>query len=867
MKNTVINENINLDSLNPAQRKVVLDMLGPMLVVAGAGSGKTRVLTLRVAYLISQGVSPYNIMAVTFTNKAATEMKARLSQILGEETVKKIWIGTFHSICGRILRQDIDKLGTGLEKNFVITDESAIIAHIKQAIKELNLDVNRYKPKAVYAAISNAKNAMITAREFCAKADDYYKDVVGKIYTKYEELLIKNNTLDFDDMLMLTVKLLEKSPEVAQKFQERFSHILVDEYQDTNTAQYRFIKSLVNYGNNPWTDTSLCVVGDVDQSIYSWRGADYKIILNFQEDFPEAKIHKLEQNYRSVQCILDVANSIITNNTERMEKNLYCTKGKGTRPVLYQANDETEEAMFVAQQIKKLMEKGHTYNQFGILYRTNSQSRVLEEVMLQRKIPYKLVGSIKFYERKEIKDIVAYLKVIYNSSDSQSIKRVINEPKRSVGKTTMEKIDKIFEQNQLYCYFDILKDLERHEGFTPRTIKSVKDFVNVIERVKLQLENWTLPELIQNVALESGYVAMLRAENSAEAESRLENIDELINVAAEFVANGYGNNLGDFLTQMSLVSDLDQLPEEQESVTLMTLHAAKGLEFPIVFLTGLEEGIFPHFRSLENATEMEEERRLMYVGITRAEDNLFMTYSQKRRLHGDYKYFIPSRFIKEIPTSYLENYNVTDKKMAEGDYSTSFNRGFRSYGGSNYGAGSRSSYNNSAHNEPDTSRGFGRDFVAPTTASSAATTNVTPTRASQSTSTASGFKSARKAAKEATTQNPETQNPISPNSPEQPLNIKKDYNISLTENFEIKIEKKKAPIGINIDSTQNGKGNSQAGKAQEVFVSGDKVAHPRFGIGEVEKVIEVGGNTIYSVIFEDSGKKALDARSAKLEKK
>jgi DNA helicase-2/ATP-dependent DNA helicase PcrA len=782
VKISVNQENPILTNLNTTQQEVVTELYGPLLIVAGAGSGKTRVLTQRIAYLISQDISPYNVLAVTFTNKAASEMKSRLQKSLGEETAKNLWIGTFHSICGRILRQSIDKLNDGRDKNFVIYDDSDTTAVIKQAIKALDLDEKRYQPKIVLNKISSAKNNMISAFDYTSDAGDFFSDRVGRIYHKYEELLIENNALDFDDMLLLTVKLLKTEPEVSKYYQDRFKHVLVDEFQDTNVAQYELIKLLINYDDNDWKSSSLCVVGDVDQSIYSWRGADYKIILGFQKDFQNAKLFKLEQNYRSMQCILDVANSIIANNVERLEKNLYCTKGKGYKPTLYCCNDDAEEALYITREIASLSRKGVKHSDIAVLYRTNAQSRILEEAMLTRQIPYKIVGGIRFYERKEIKDILAYLKVLYNSRDTQSIKRVINEPKRSIGKTTITKIDEIVEKSPEHSFFEALKNIELFEGFTRRSTNPIKEFVKTIEYLQGMVGTCSLPELIEKVAYDTGYIQMLRNESTPEAEARLENIAELLNVASEFEAREQSSNLGDFLTSISLISDLDSLTDETNYITLMTLHSAKGLEFPVVFLAGLEEGIFPHFRSLEKDTEMEEERRLMYVGVTRAMQTLFLTCAQRRRVHGEYKYLTQSRFLKEIPAELITVTNKNEK--------TSINNR------------SNIHYPRNNHKEEDYSVSFGKNFVAPPI-------------------------------KKYETPKPAPKKPVC------------GINISCKEQ-----------ISQNANQPQPGN--------KEVLNKGDKVYHQRFGRGYIETTIKISDNIIYSVIFDEGGKKALDARSAKL---
>ncbi|MEW5818967.1 MAG: UvrD-helicase domain-containing protein [Cyanobacteriota bacterium] len=784
MKSLTIQENKILENLSSAQSRAVTDLAGPILVVAGAGSGKTRVLTQRIAYLIAKGVSPYEVLAVTFTNKAANEMKARVSNCIGEDLATKSWIGTFHNICGRILRQNIEKLEDGRKNNFVIFDETDSISIIKQSIKELDLDDKRYNPKTVRTMISTAKNNMLSAFEYTSEAQDFFKDKVGRIYHKYEELLINNNALDFDDMLLLSVKLLNSCNNIAEYYQKRFKHVLVDEFQDTNTAQYEFIKLLTNYGKNTWKDSSLCVVGDVDQSIYSWRGADYKIILGFQSDFKNAKIYKLEENYRSYQTILDIANSIIVNNSERLEKKLFCTKAEGQKATLYQSNDEAAEALYIAKQISKLLKRDYNLNNIAILYRTNAQSRSLEEALIIKKIPYRIIGGIKFYDRKEIKDIIAYLKILYNPSDTQSIKRVINEPKRSIGKTTLEKVDEIVLNNPGYKFIEVLQNIELVDNFNKRTIKQIKEFTNLIQFLSSCVESMSLRDLIKKVAYDTGYVQMLRDEGTPESEGRLENIDELINVASEFESREGTSNLGDFLTQISLLSDIDSLPEDTSFITLMTLHSAKGLEFPVVFLAGLDEGIFPHFRSLDKNSEMEEERRLMYVGVTRAQDLLYLTHAQKRRIHGDYRYLTKSRFLKEIPDKYLNIENDLNNFDTKSNTKT-VNR-YRS------------------QPENDFSVSFGKDFVAPT----------------------------------------------------------------LKKKPKICNKNKKLTVGIDITC------KDQISKMQkiensnyyEVFKEGDKVYHQRFGIGCIESTIKISENIIYSVIFEQNGKKALDARSAKLTK-
>ena len=625
-----------LDGLNREQREAVIQQYGTLLVLAGAGCGKTKVLTTRIAQLVHSGVSPYEILAVTFTNKAAKEMVERLTHMIGEEKAKKMWVGTFHSISGRILRTDIDKYqdeeGKKYDKSFVIYDETDSLSIIKNALKAKNMDEKVYQPRLIKTAISNAKNKMQDAYTFSTRARDYRSEKIAEIYTEYQKHLQLNNALDFDDMLMLAVKLLENSQDVREKYFNRFKHILVDEFQDTNISQYQMINSIyTNYQEEENLNSrSLCVVGDVDQSIYSWRGADYKILLNFQSTFKNAKMVKLEQNYRSVETILTAANAIITNNTQRLSKNLYSNLGKGEEIKLFEANDEGDEAHYVIRNLKKEL-KSNSLNNMAILYRTNSQSRALEEACIAGGIPYKIVGGLKFYDRKEIKDILAYLKLIYNPSDSQSLRRIINIPKRSIGATTVQKLIELSIKNEISIY-EILSSITDYDEFSSGTKNKLIGFVELIEKFRRNLNSYSLPEYIAYLLEDSGYIAELKSEDSVESESRIENLQELINVAKEFEATEEGNEFGEFLSQISLVSDIDSYEEEAESLTLMTLHSAKGLEFDVVFLTGLDEGIFPHNRSLNNLTEMEEERRLMYVGVTRAKKLLYITHAKRRQM-------------------------------------------------------------------------------------------------------------------------------------------------------------------------------------------------------------------------------------------
>ena len=645
-----------LSTLNEQQRDAVVEKEGALLVLAGAGSGKTKVLTTRIVNLVKSGVNPYKILAVTFTNKAAKEMRERLSKMIGEEVVKKMWVGTFHNICGRILRFDIENYkspdGKKWDNNYVIYDESDSNTIIKNAIKKLNLDDKTYAPKLVKAAISNAKSKMQDAYTFSTRARDYRTQKISEIYEEYEKQLLANNAIDFDDMLLLTVNLLSTNEEVRNKYHERFSHILVDEFQDTNISQYMLIKHL--YSNNKaeteLKNRSLCVVGDVDQSIYSWRGADYKIILNFQADYRNSKLIKLEQNYRSVATILDAANAIIVNNTERVSKNLYSTKGQGDKIDIYEAQDEAGEAYFIANKIKNY---ARNLNDYAVLYRTNSQSRAIEEALISQGISYRMVGGLKFYDRKEVKDIIAYLKLLYNRHDSQSLKRIINVPKRSIGDTTVKKLQEI-ANGMDYSLYEVIQNIDEYDDLSAGVKSKLKAFCELLDKLDKNKNSLSLPEFIAFVIEETGYLRELKQEDTEEAESRIENLQELVNVARDFAPDEEDNILGEFLAQVALVSDLDETPDADNAVTLMTLHAAKGLEFETVFLAGLEEGIFPHSRSLNSNTEMEEERRLMYVGVTRAKQKLYISYAKRRQMWGETRYYTPSRFLAEIPENLTE---------------------------------------------------------------------------------------------------------------------------------------------------------------------------------------------------------------------
>ena len=634
-----------LDELNPMQRKAVEKTEGPCLVIAGAGSGKTKVLTYKVAYLIQQkDVKPWNILAITFTNKAANEMKERVTALVGDQ-INDIWLGTFHSICVRILRRFIDRLG--FDTSFVIFDTTDQKTLVKNCLKDLNIDNKMFTEKSVLNEISNAKNEMIEPDEYEEKfGSDYRKKVIGNIYHLYQQRLKENNAIDFDDIINFTIKILQNNADVIEYFSEKFKYILVDEYQDTNKSQFTLVSLLASrYGN-------VTAVGDNDQSIYSFRGADITNILNFERDFPGTEIIKLEQNYRCTGNILKAANAVIKHNDAKYEKKLWTENEEGKLPSIYCGEDEYQEASYIVTQINHLKREEYFKNSdFAILYRMNSQSRAIEDILRREDIPYKIIGGLKFYERKEIKDTISYLRLVANQSDNLSFQRIINEPKRGVGKTSLEKIDQISKENNI-SYYEVVKQADK---YIPKIYETTRQFVNTIEELKsLEL---SVSEIITKVLKMSGYTDALKNENTIEAESRIQNIEELITVANEFEKEAADKSLVEFLNSISLSSDTDNLEETDDMVTLMTLHSAKGLEYPVIFLVGMEEGIFPGYQSMMDETELEEERRLFYVGITRAKQYLYLTFAKKRTIFGSTSYNPPSRFIKEIPKDLLDGYD------------------------------------------------------------------------------------------------------------------------------------------------------------------------------------------------------------------
>ena len=656
--------------LNPAQQAAVKHTDGPLLIMAGAGSGKTKVLTCKVANLLANGVAPYNILAITFTNKAAAEMRERVDRMIGEQA-KNIWLSTFHSFCARFLRWEIESTGK-YKRNFVIYDSGDSQVVIKSCLKELNLDEKQYTPGSVQSVISNAKNILQGPAMFARDADTFFKQKLAEVYKMYQQKLVLNNALDFDDLLMLSVVVLEEHEDIRQKYQARFKYILVDEYQDTNGAQYQLTKILAARHHN------LCVVGDADQSIYGWRGADIRNIMDFESDYPEAKTVKLEQNYRSTQNILAAANAVIENNRNRKAKELWTENVVGEKITSYQAGDERDEAQFVATTVMKQKTIFNaSYGDVAILYRTNAQSRALEEGFMRAGIPYTMVGGLKFYDRKEIKDILAYLRVIFNPADTVSLMRIINVPKRGLGDTTIGKLNEFAVENNM-TLFDVVSNPSLVPGLTARVRRPLELFAELIFKLMAYQDNLSVRDIADHVMNESGYVAELESSKKPEDEARLENLREFLSVAKDFEKGDEVPNLENFLSHLALVSDIDNAELEDEKVTFMTLHSAKGLEFPIVFMTGMEEGLFPHSRTLMNEDELEEERRTCYVGITRAERKLYMTYARNRMIFGRTVSYPQSRFLLEIPEEYMERLIVRQNAYGFANSSVVQQRGYGS---------------------------------------------------------------------------------------------------------------------------------------------------------------------------------------------
>ena len=645
-----------INGLNDKQKEAVLATDGPCLVIAGAGSGKTKVLTHKIAYDIESGIKPWNILAITFTNKAANEMKERIEKLIGD-AAKDLWMGTFHSICVRILRRYIDRIG--YKTDFVIFDTSDQKTLIKECLKTLKVDDKIFTDRGVLSEISNGKNEMLEPKAYGVKyAGDFRKKTIAEIYELYQRRLRENNAIDLDDIINFTIKILSENPDVLDYYTEKFKYILVDEYQDTNKAQFTLVSLLASkYGN-------VTAVGDNDQGIYSFRGADISNILNFERDFPGTRIIKLEQNYRCTGNILKAANAVIKHNENKYDKKLWTENEEGHLPCIYCGEDEYDEGRYIVEQINHLKtEEYYKNSDFTILYRMNAQSRAIEDILMREGIPYKVIGGLKFYERKEIKDIIAYLRLIHNSADNLSLKRIINEPKRGIGKTSIEQIQEISDKTGNSMY-EIIRNAQEY-GLT-RVFSNSRDFIEQIEYLKSKKDELKISDLIKETLNKTGYTKALENENSVEAETRIENLEEFLTVAIEFEEESADNTLAEFLENITLSSDIDGMEDQDNSITLMTLHSAKGLEFPVVFLVGMEEGIFPGYKTIGEPQALEEERRLFYVGITRAKQYLYLTCAKHRTIFGSTSYNQVSRFVKEIPEELLEGYaEVVERKSVD----------------------------------------------------------------------------------------------------------------------------------------------------------------------------------------------------------
>ena len=657
-----------IDGLNAAQEEAVLHDGGPLLVIAGAGSGKTRVLTHRIAHLIQErGVSPFEVLAITFTNKAAGEMKFRVGALVGP-VAEKMWVSTFHSACVRILRRDGDRIG--FPSSFTIYDQSDAVRLTTYVLRDLNMDSKKFPPRSVHGAISAAKNDYISVSEYTERAGPIFESKIAEVYAEYQKRLLKAGAMDFDDLLFNTVELFRRNPDVLEHYQRRFRHVLVDEYQDTNSVQNAMVTLLSEQHRQ------VCVVGDGDQSIYRFRGADIRNILDFENTFPDSRVVLLEQNYRSTQNVLDAANAVIENNESRKPKELWTESGPGEKIQRFFADDEVDEAQWVASELTKLHDGGtYRWGDMAVFYRTNAQSRALEEYLVRVNIPYKVLGGTRFYDRREIKDALAYLRSVVNPIDEVSMKRVLNTPKRGVGDSTVAKLD-VWAQENGVPFIDALRHYDE-AGVSGRACGGIDEFLEIIDGTAEKLHNTGPSELLRILLDRSGYVADLEEQRSIEAEGRLENLAELVGGAEEF------ESADEFLEQVSLVADTDDLEDDQSQVVLMTLHSAKGLEYPIVFLIGLEDGVFPHMRSLGDPRELEEERRLAYVGITRARERLYLSHAWSRMLHGTTQYNPPSRFLDEIPERLVED--------AEGSRVRRRSSSFGSGGGGQYRSDDRES--------------------------------------------------------------------------------------------------------------------------------------------------------------------------------
>jgi DNA helicase-2/ATP-dependent DNA helicase PcrA len=890
-----------LDKLNPQQKEAVSLGWGPALVVAGAGSGKTTVLTRRVAWLLSQLKQPaYTIMCVTFTNKAAAEMKIRLEKLIGEGISKRLTIGTFHSICARILRREIGNYASGdgfrWKNNFVIYDETDSLNLVKGVVQKLNLDDKVFAPKEVRHTISALKNDGINCHTFAGQARNYKDTRIAEIFTNYQSELARNNALDFDDLIATFTDLMEKNDDVRRRVFDQYRHLLVDEFQDTNQSQYKLIRLLTVDKNAPpekepgaiWDQRSLMVVGDVDQSIYSWRKADFRIILGFQKDYAEGSVIKLEENYRSTSTILDVANSIITNNTERLEKTLRCNRSQGGKVKCYSASDEIDEAYFVVEELKRLAARDLKMSESCLLYRTNAMSRAIEEVLVRSNVPYIMVGGTRFYDRAEIKDVIAYLKLTYNPEDGQAFNRVVNNPRRGLGKTTLDRLAEYASQHNI-SMLDAAGQASSISEIAGKSARTLMDFAGAVRRWQTMGGVMQVSALLELILKESTYLATLEKEALEEkdekATDRVENVRELINVALEFESTADEATLEAFLTRISLVSDLDTANMEQDAVKLMTLHAAKGLEFPTVFLMGLEEGLFPHIRSLDSPSALEEERRLMYVGVTRAEDRLYLTYSRKRTSFGSYgpNYTTPSRFLHEINAELMTGF-TPDPESAfhpEGrfgsgaggrDYGSGSGGYSRSSGGREDSATGRESYGSSGARSSSSSGG-GRDYGTSNSNGYAANRGGT-SGAQRGYATGSGSANTGRGYGGSSSSAGASGNRGYGGAPN---NAGRGYGAGSSSN-NAGASRGGSPNAVPpakprvLSRTQPGQPSIEDDSAIrpastfERLAVGDKVMHTKFGTGTVMQVIGEQDKELYNVEFQSAGKRLLDPRFAKLVK-
>ncbi len=837
---------MDLKGLNEQQRKAVKQTEGPVLIIAGAGSGKTRVLTHRIAYLLDDvGVSPYNILAITFTNKAAAEMRERVNQTV-KDVGSQIWVSTFHSTCVRILRRFADRIG--YTSSFSIYDSDDQKSLMREVAKKMEINTKQLNEKTIMREISSAKDEMIGPAEYAKQVgSDYRMQQISKCYTEYEKSLRMNNAMDFDDLIYLTVRLFETDKEVLETYQERFKYIMVDEYQDTNTSQFRLVSLLAGKYRN------LCVVGDDDQSIYKFRGANIYNILNFEKEFAGAVVIKLEQNYRSTQTILDAANAVIANNIGRKSKNLWTDNGGGEKIHFAVYDSGREEAEGVASAIAAKVRDGWNYNDIAILYRTNAQSRALEERLMMHNIPYRIYGGVNFYSRKEIKDILAYLKTISNGADGQSVKRIINTPKRGIGATTIERVQTYADETQ-QTFFDALCEADQIPGVS-RGLAKIQEFVELINRFRELEKKEPIKDLIETIIGETGYIeSLITSETREEVSARQENLDEFISKAADYEQSDDAPSLSGFLEEVSLVADIDNLDENIPQVMLMTLHAAKGLEFPIVFMTGMEDGIFPSYMTIvaDDPTEVEEERRLCYVGITRAKKELFMTCAKQRMVRGEFQTNKMSRFMKEIPKNLLDvENNSTGREHVEEPFPNFTPGAMRQKGRAilaGYGTPTKKQYSNGR-----TRVQIGGSGLSGTSSSSSGF--------SGGRGTGSGNRHVDPVRRFATDYTRQALKPVVKPTPQtseknEAVGFGKKFPMDI---FDLKKQKKTEEKPATVDSYKV----SGAGLGYEV---GDRVSHVKFGEGVVKDIKDATKDFMVTVEFDEFGTKKMLAGFAKLKK-